>query len=57
LSRAFSEKFQQYKKAAKGIKAKPKLEFKDEQKVIQMKLLFRSDKIFQEENEYFMRLD
>jgi len=57
LSRAFAEKFHQYKKVAKSIKAKPKLEFKDDQKVIQMKLLFRSAKIFPEENEYFMRLD
>ena len=57
LSRAFSEKFHQYKKAAKGVKAKPTLEFIDDQKVIQMKLLFRRAKIFPEENEYFMRLD
>ena len=39
------------------MKAKPKLEFKDEQIVIQMKLLFRRAKIIPEENEYFMRLD
>jgi hypothetical protein len=36
LRRAFAEKFSKLMKAKKNIIPKPKLEFKDDQKVIQM---------------------
>ena len=42
---------------ARKLKTKPKLEFKEMNKVLQMKVIFRRATIIPEKSEYFMRLD